>query len=150
MSEVLFYHLTTSPVEATLPGLLEKSLERDWKVCVRSPNADRLDALDRHLWTFREDSFLPHGKADDANKEMQPIVLTTEKINPNGAHLLMLLDGAWDEPEVLKTYDRVCVFFDGNDPEAVQDARTNWSKLKDADIPLKYWAQENGSWVQKG
>jgi len=149
MSDILFYHLTQSPVEATLPNLLERSLERGWKVCVRGTDQARLEALDRHLWTYREEGFLPHGLSGGANDVLQPIVLTLENAIPNEAEVLMLLDGAWDEPEVLKGFERVCVFFDGNDPVAVQEARANWTKLKDAELSLKYWAQEDGSWVQK-
>lgn len=150
MSEVLFYHLTQSPVEATLPNLLERSLDRDWKVVVRGTDQARLEALDRHLWTFREDSFLPHGLSSDANSALQPIVLTTESGNPNSGSVLMLLDGAMDEPDALKRFERVCIFFDGNDPEAVSESRNNWTKLKDAGLAVKYWAQEDGRWVQKG
>ncbi len=149
MSDVLFYHLTQSPVEATLPNLLERSLERGWTVCVRGTDQDRMTALDRHLWTYREESFLPHGLGGEANDALQPIVLTHEKPIPNEASVLMLLDGAWDEPEALEGFERVCVFFDGNDPDAVQEARANWTKLKDAGLSLKYWAQEDGSWKQK-
>ncbi len=149
MSEVLFYHLTGSPVEATLPTLLEKSLERGWKVVIRSSAQERIEALDRHLWTYRDDSFLPHGVHGDVNSEAQPIVLTHKDNNPNGAQVLMLLDGVWAEPAALKSYERTCAFFDGNDPDAVAEARAEWKKLKEAGLDLKYWAQDNGSWVQK-
>jgi DNA polymerase-3 subunit chi len=149
MSDILFYHLTQSPVEATLPSLLERSLARDWTVCIRGTDAARLDALDRHLWSYRDDSFLPHGLDSSDHSDLQPIVLTTKNEMPNQADVLMLLDGAWDEPERLATYARVCVFFDGNDPDAVEDARAHWAKFKENDLSLKYWAQEGGSWVQK-
>ena len=36
MTEVLFYHLQTSSLESVLPPLLEKSLERGWRVVVQS------------------------------------------------------------------------------------------------------------------
>ncbi len=149
MSEVLFYHLTQSPVEATLPGLLERSLQRGWKVCVRGADHSRLEALDRHLWSYRDDSFLPHGLASDLNSDLQPIVLTDKTGAEVGADVLMLLDGTMEEPDVLKGFERVCVFFDGNDEGAVAASRTHWSTLKDAGLAVKYWAQEDGRWVQK-
>ena len=150
MSEVLFYHLTQSPVEATLPSLLEKSLERDWTVCIRGASQERMEALDRHLWTFREDSFLPHGLDTSEHSGLQPIVLTTKNGPHDGADVLMLIDGVWEDPEVAKQYQRVCAFFDGNDPDAVSESRSQWTTYKDAGIEVKYWAQENGSWTQKG
>ena len=61
MTEVLFYHLQNMPLERVLPPLLEKSLERGWRVVVQTASEERADALDSHLWTYRDDSFLPHG-----------------------------------------------------------------------------------------
>ena len=60
MTEVLFYHLQDMSLENVLPPLLEKSLERGWRVVVQSTSEERADALDAHLWTYRDDSFLPH------------------------------------------------------------------------------------------
>ncbi|MFZ0116056.1 MAG: DNA polymerase III subunit chi, partial [Xanthobacteraceae bacterium] len=52
MTEVLFYHLQEQPIEKVLPNLLERSLERGWRVVVQASSEDRVDALDAHLWTF--------------------------------------------------------------------------------------------------
>ena len=76
MSEVLFYHLTESKLEDALPPLLDKSLERGWRVVVQAGDTERRDALDAHLWTFREDSFLPHGTDEQDFAAEQPVLLT--------------------------------------------------------------------------
>ena len=69
--EVVFYHLLHKPLEAALPQLLLKCLERDWKVVVQTGTEQRCNALDAHLWTFSDDSFLPHGtKADGYAADM--------------------------------------------------------------------------------
>ena len=60
MTEVLFYHLQNMSLESVLPPLLEKSLERGWRVVVQSTSQERTEALDAHLWTYRDNSFLPH------------------------------------------------------------------------------------------
>src|SRR6201747_371638 len=60
MTEVLFYHLQNHSLEYVLPPLLEKSLERGWRVVVQSTSEERADALDAHLWTYRQDSFMTH------------------------------------------------------------------------------------------
>ena len=61
MTEVLFYHLQHQPLEAVLPTLLEKTLERGWRAAVQVTTEERMSALDDHLWTFTDESFLPHG-----------------------------------------------------------------------------------------
>src|SRR5262244_1321667 len=115
MTEFLFYHLQAQPVERVLPALLEKSIERGWRVVVQSSSEERIDALDAHLWTFRDDSFLPHGTHKESNVGEQPVLLTTGESNPNGAAIRFLLDGA-TLPQDTASYQRLVVLFDGEDP----------------------------------
>ena len=150
MSEVWFYHLTQSSLEGALPLLLEKSLDKGWRVLVRGNEQERIDHLDRFLWTYNEVGFLPHGKSGTENDERQPILLTAQSAASNDAAVLVLIDGAQALPESLSGYDRVMVIFDGNDDAAVADARGYWKSVTSAGLEARYWAQDNGKWVQKG
>jgi DNA polymerase III subunit chi len=94
MTEVLFYHLQNMALENVLPPLLEKSLERGWRCVVQSTSEERADALDAHLWTYRDDSFLPHATWRAADAAEQPILLVLEESNPNGAQVRFLVDNA--------------------------------------------------------
>ena len=94
MTEVLFYHLQNMSLESVLPPLLEKSLERGWRVVVQSTSQERTDALDAHLWTYRDDSFLPHATWRAGDAQDQPIVLAVEEGNPNRANVRFLIDNA--------------------------------------------------------
>ena len=146
MAEVLFYHLTQTPLERTLPELLEKSLQRGWRVLVKGGSADRLAFLDAALWSYRDDSFLPHGTD---TPEHQPIYLTIGDDEPNGANILMMVDGASYPVERMEGFERVCLIFDGNDQDAVAAARENWKAVTSANLRAVYWSQDTGSWVQK-
>jgi DNA polymerase-3 subunit chi len=148
MTEVLFYHLTESKLEDALPALLEKSVERGWKVVVQTHAEARRDFLDAHLWTFREDSFLPHGTDAAAMADAQPVLLTAGAENGNGASVRFLVDGA--DPPPVETYDRVVFMFDGYDTLQLENARTHWKRLKAEGHVLTYWQQsEEGRWVKK-
>jgi len=149
MTEVLFYHLTQTPLEATLPGLLSKSLDRGWRVHIVGPDMDALDRLDRHFWTYDDQSFLPHGLAGGPHDGDQPILLATQPPDAPPAEVLMLVDGAQQPEAHLQNYTRTCVFFDGNDPDQLGNARAYWTTLKASGLDTKYWAQDNGRWVQK-
>ncbi len=149
MAEVLFYRLGGSPLEAALPDLLEKALARGWRVLVRAGSEAGLAFLDDALWTYRDDAFLPHGLASGAHAARQPVLLTTAGGNPNGAALLMLVLGARAEPAEMAAYARTCLVFDGADPAALAAARDDWRAVVAAGLPAKYWAQEDGRWVQK-
>jgi len=149
MTEVLFYHLQSQPLEQVLPGLLEKCLERKWRAVVQFGSEERRDALDAHLWTYRDDGFLPHGTAKDGHAAAQPVWLTAIDDNPNAANVRFLADGA--EPANYTGYQRVVVLFDGNDPDAVDRARAWWSAAKTAGHDATYWQQSGGGrWEKKG
>jgi len=148
MTEVLFYHLQRARLEDVLPALLERSLERGWRACVQVGNPERIEALDAHLWTYRDDSFLAHGIEGDEAPERQPVFLTGDAANPNGAAVRFLVDGA--EPADLSPYERCVLIFDGNNDDALAAARGHWKGLKEAGHALTYWQQnEAGRWEQK-
>jgi DNA polymerase-3 subunit chi len=146
MTEILFYHLNGQAPEQVLPPLLQKSLERGWRVVVQTSSEERVEALDAHLWTWRDDSFLPHGTWQDVEVSRQPIVLTPNEDNPNGAVVRFLIEGA-AMPDNVSAYQRVVLLFDGHDPDAVEVARTRWSEAKSAGFEVTYWqADDNGAW----
>jgi len=149
MTEVLFYHMTESRLEKTLPDLLERSLERGWKVVVQTNSEERRDALDDHLWKFRDDSFLPHGSAASAKTSQQhPIWLTAQDEDPISADIRFLVDGAVAHD--ISSYIRAIYMFDGHSSEAVSSARERWKIEKSAGHELTYWQQdENGRWIKK-
>jgi DNA polymerase-3 subunit chi len=149
VAEVLFYQLTASPLEAALPDLLERSLARGWRVVLRCGSEAGLAAIDGMLWTFRADAFLPHGTAAAGHAALQPVYLTLGDERPNGADVLMLVDAAVATPVEMAGYERTCLVFDGHDPRAVEAARADWRAVTAAALPAKYWAQEQGRWVQK-
>ena len=149
MGQALFYHLTRRPLEATLAMLLEKSLQRGWRVAVRGPDEGRLRWLDQKLWLGPEEGFLPHGLAGGPYDADQPVLLTTGTEAPNGARCVMAVDGAAVTASEVAALDRVCILFDGNDPAAVQAARTQWRDLTGAGCAAQYWSQESGRWEKK-
>jgi DNA polymerase-3 subunit chi len=150
MTEVLFYHLQRRSLESVLPQLLEKSLERGWRVIVQAATEERIDALDARLWTYSDDSFLPHGTARETAASAQPILLTTLEHNPNGATVRFLIDGA-AIPSDAANYERIVLMFDGEDEEAVAGARAHWADCKAKGFDITYWqTDEQGRWVKQG
>jgi DNA polymerase-3 subunit chi len=148
LNEVAFYQLKTTPLERALPKLLEKALDSGYRVLVLGNVAERIEALDAALWTYDPASFLPHGTAKDGNAARQPIYLTTVEENPNGAQVLMLIDGA--EPGFLGDFARCLDLFDGRDESALAAARRRYQALKAKGHALSYWEQiEGGRWTRR-
>ncbi len=146
MTEFLFYHLQRQPIERVLPTLIEKSLARGWRVVVQAASEERVEALDALLWTFREDSFLPHGTWREADPREQPVLLTVHDDNPNGAAVRFLIDSA-PVPTDAEAYARIVLIFDGGDPDAVALARERWGEGKAKGFDVTYWQTDaQGRW----
>ncbi|MEX0646066.1 MAG: DNA polymerase III subunit chi [Parvularculaceae bacterium] len=149
MTEILFYHLERASLESVLPGLLEKTLDRGWKAVVRAGSRARVEALDGLLWTYRDDSFLPHA-AGGVEATRQAVWLTDGDDVPNAADILFLVDGAKAEPAALGGFVRCVTIFDGADTAAVAAARAFWKDAKAAGHDATYWKQsESGRWEKE-
>lgn len=149
MTDIWFYHLERQSLEDVLPGLLARSLERGWRAVVQASSEERVRALDSHLWTYDETAFLPHGTKAEGRPGEQPVWLTAEDENPNGAKVRFLVDGA--AASGFDGYQRIVFLFDGGDPEAVAAARRAWREAAGAGHTVTYWRQdERGRWVKQG
>ena len=147
MAEIGFYHLLATPLERALPRLLERARAGGYRIIVRAASSERVEHLNAVLWTYDEASFLPHGSARDGNAANQPIWLSEGQENPNGAAMLVLVDGV--EAEDLASFTRVADLFDGNDPAAVERARERWRRAAAAGHTLTYWQQTEKGWEKK-
>lgn len=143
--EVLFYHLERQPLERALPALLEKTLAKGWRAVVQAASEERLAALDLALWTYADDSFLPHGTSKTGRADAQPVYLTLGDDAPNGAGVRFLVDGA--VAARFAGAERLIYLFDGRDEESVASARSQWKAAKAAGCAVTYWRQsEFGRW----
>lgn len=153
MTETLFYHLERRGLDDVLPGLVEKSLERGWRAIIRTESAERAQAIDNLLWTYNDQTFLPHAQAGDGDSARQPVLITVEEGNPNDAQILFLVGGA-SPPEwaadTAKSLARIVLMFDGRDPDAVQSARLAWRNAKEAGHDVTYWKETAaGKWEKQ-
>jgi DNA polymerase-3 subunit chi len=147
LPDVLFYHLEKQPLERVLPVLLEKTLERGWRAVIETMSPERAEALDVTLWSFRDDSFLPHGVAGGENDADQPVLITTGADNRNAAQVRFFVDRA--VPQSANGYERIVYLFSGHDPDAVTEARIAWKALREGNA-VTYWQQDNnGRWAKK-
>ena len=138
-AEWWFYHIEHTSLDAAIAPLIEKCLERKWRVVVVGHD-DTLERLNKSLWTFREDSFLPHGRAR-ADAAKHPVLLSTEVTAANGAKVALLLDGS---DVGVETFERVMVVFDGGDETARAKARQQYKAASDTGGGARYFQQERG------
>lgn len=150
MAQVDFYHLQKQSLENVLPKLLEKAYATGKPIKVKVGNEDRVEFINSALWSYDEQSFLPHGSKKDGFGEDQPIWISAGDDAPNQAVFLFLVDGATVTPDVLSQYERVFNIFDGNSEAALNQARAFWKELKTSGNTINYWQQDDaGKWNKK-
>ncbi len=149
MGKAMFYHLTRRSLEETLAMLLGKANAAGWRVLVRGASQDRMDWLDEKLWLMDDAGFLPHGQVGGEHDALQPVLLSAKPACPDGVVCVMSVDGADVLPEEVQAMERVCVLFDGNDPDALGTARSQWKALTSAGVAAEYWSEESGNWQKK-
>lgn len=148
MGAVYFYHMTQTPLEATLPVLLEKSLAAGWRVAVRGSSQSGLERLDELLWLKPEDGFLPHGLAGGPHDGDQPVLMGVD-LPVADRSALICVEGATLDPAEVGGLARASILFDGRDEMAVQAARAQWREVTGAGVSAQYWSQESGRWEKK-
>ena len=137
--ELLFYHLERAPLERVLPDLLSKSLEKGWRAVVETTEPARIDALDGMLWTYSDESFLPHGTIGDENAGDQQVLITDQPGNDNKADIRFFIDGG--DVTAHEGYERLVYIFNGNDEDVLNKAREQWKLAKAAGLEATYWQQ---------
>ncbi len=146
--EVVFYQLTSTSMEKTLPKLLEKAFEASPRAVVLLDSQERLESVNASLWTYSTNAFLPHGCQKDSasSADRQPIWLTTHIENPNKADILVITSA-----ETLTDNDlgfQKCLdLFDGNNETSLQQAEQRYQFYKQKGDDCVYWRQTlQGQW----
>jgi len=120
---------------------------RRWRALVKLPQ-DKLSEMDDHLWTFRDDSFLPHGRDTEPMGDWQPILLSSDLESAKGFDAVFLL-GGMDVREAEEA-SRVMVMINGRSEADVTSERRRWKKLKETGASLSYYQQNSqGRWEKK-
>lgn len=134
-----FYYLTRTPLERALPAIAERVLAGGERLEIIADDTALLARLDKALWAYKPDSFLPHGREGD-----QPVLLTCPDDRPVCYANLAYVDGIWRDPP--GSAARVFYFFDDT---TLNNARAAWRGLDPDRFERRYWKQtDEGRWVE--
>ena len=134
-----FYHLTRVPLEKVLPSIAERVLASGERLVIVAEDGTLLTRIDALLWSYKPESFLPHGREGD-----QPILLTAEA-EGSAAQNIALIDGLWRDSAL--GFARAFYFFDS---QSIDSARGAWRWLAErSEVERHYWKQDDaGKWVE--
>lgn len=150
MSRIDFYHLQKQTLEDVLPKLLEKAYATGSRIKIKIGNEARVEFINSLLWTYNDESFIPHGSKKDGFAKEQPIWLSSDDDNSNNAEMMFLVDGAHLDIENQTNFTRIFNIFDGNDEQSLQQARQLWKDVSAAGWERNYFQQDDsGRWNKK-
>jgi DNA polymerase-3 subunit chi len=143
--QVDFYHLTATPLDRALPQIAEKIVSGGGRLLIVSGDTAQRVAIDRLLWSYAPDSFLPHAEIGSSDDTVQPVLIAGEVNAANNARNIALVDGVWRDDAL--DFDRAFHFFDD---EAIREARLAWKAVGEREgVDRRYWKQnEAGRWEQ--
>ena len=90
--ELNFYQVMSGNLVPSVVRLLDKVYHSGKRCVFYSPIEERVKVVDKTLWTFSTNAFVPHGDKELGYSDFQPIYMTSEVKNPNQAVVLVLID----------------------------------------------------------
>jgi DNA polymerase III subunit chi len=135
MTRVDFYTL-----EADSPGdrwllscrLVERARQDGLRVLIHCPDAEQARSLDRLLWTYRQDSFIPHGLVGATDPVLSPVLIGGDGTPEREDQVLINLGTG--VPAFFSRFQRVCEPVD-QDPAVRAAARERFRCYRDQGHP---------------
>jgi DNA polymerase-3 subunit chi len=111
--------------------LTEKAYGLEHRVYAHMATAQDAEQLDEMLWTFRQDSFVPHQLLTETTEKRAPVSIgTADSCETNGDLLINLADTA---PAFITEFQRVAEIV-GGDEQSRQAGRERFKQYRDMGI----------------
>ncbi len=136
MTEVDFYVLADGAQKSRLRfacRLADKVFRLGQRVFIHTASAEQTRELDTLLWTFQQNSFVPHSIVQDAGGTPPPVLLGHDA-EPDASQVLINL--ASDVPLFFSRFERVAELVN-TDNTVRQQGRSRYSFYKERGYPLR-------------
>tara|TARA_B100001741_G_scaffold301024_1_gene288856 strand:- start:137 stop:601 length:465 start_codon:yes stop_codon:yes gene_type:complete len=145
LTELFFYQLQVSKTYEVLPKLLEKTLEKRKRALVLGQSDEEVIRLSELLWSYKADSWLPHGSIEEPFSEKHPVLLSKNVCTVNDATFLFVLNGVL--PNSIEAFERCSVLCDEHAIESISSLRKKYSKNTKNKYHVTFWQEDrNGRW----
>jgi DNA polymerase-3 subunit chi len=108
--------------------LVQRAHDEGLRIHIETPDLETARALDRLLWTFRDDSFLPHGLVGETDPDLTPILIGSGPSLPIAGQVLVNL--GFEVPDSLDRYERLLEPLD-HDPAVRAAGRRRYAHYKE-------------------
>ena len=137
MTRIDFYVLNDARANARLEfvcRLTEKIYSRGHRILLHTSDVKQAGIIDDLLWTWRQNSFIPHEIQDSDSTPDCPIVISHQQDLSTELHDVMI-NMASDVPLFFSQFERVTEIVDQNE-QTRQSARQRYRFYQDRGYPL--------------
>lgn len=142
--EFSIYQAVSGNLTSVVVKLLEKTYLSGKKGVFFSPITERVELINKTLWTFSTNAFIPHGDKKMGFEDQQPIYFTDTLKNPNKATVLILVDVFDLTNELYNDFERIILIFE--DILKADEVNKLYQSLKADGKNVNYWKQSPKGW----
>ncbi len=131
-TKVIFIDLAISNKQKYVCDIVEKLFNDEKKTAVYVKDSKDADTLDRLLWVWKQDTFIPHIIAEEMIEELEdPVVIIKNKDILPKTEALVLFDPL--PIDYFDLYKIVIDFAEVYSPQKTKESRTRYKQVRDAD-----------------
>jgi DNA polymerase-3 subunit chi len=137
MTEVLFVQTSASRMEMRACEIAEESYAQGRRLQIIALDQEQAERLDDLLWTFKPDTFIPHGLwVGSPDEPAQPVVVTTRKEAVEGMDSLLMM--GYGEVDLVGQFSHAFHLVLVDNEDRLDGSRRYWTLLKDAGFSLRH------------
>ena len=146
MREFFFYNITSRDFFKDSAILIEQLFKQGIKALILCPDDEVSSFFDDYLWSFKEESFIPHTVLDRDTSQLETIIISKEQISMEDFKTLIVLKGSTVDTDYCNRFEKTYYFFDDKNDDEKKLARTLWRESVNLGTKCKYWKVEKNKW----
>ena len=137
MAEVLFVETSARRMEMRACEIAQENYAQGKRVQIVVVDQEQAERLDDLLWTFKPDSFVPHGLwLGSSDEPEQPVVITSRDEAVKGMDCLVMI--GYSDVDLVRQFSHVFHLVVTDNQERLDNSRRYWTLLKDAGFSLRH------------
>ena len=112
MKEFYFYNTGSRDFLKDISLLVEKLFKQGIKVFIICPDDAVVSIFDDFLWSFREESFIPHIVLDTNCVKLETIIISKERLFIESFKSLIVFKGSTIDMDYCNQFEKTYYFFD--------------------------------------
>ena len=129
-AEIVFIVLNSAVKSRIVCDLAEKCYLNKQRIVIYTKSEEECEIIDSLLWTWKQQSFVPHKYLDRLSKSQnEPIVLTTNIESAAGYDTVLLVDPL--PMEIISQFSKVIDFAEKYDSQGIELSRKRYKLYKD-------------------